>query len=101
MILYADTPLILASVLFTIGAFGFLIRRNLIFLFLCVEIMMLSAAYAFLAISNQLNDVDGQLMFFLILAVAAAEVSIGLAIMLRFEERHKSLNADLASHLKG
>jgi NADH-quinone oxidoreductase subunit K len=101
MNLFADTPLYLASALFAIGLFGFLVRRNLIFLFLSVEVMMLAAGYAFLTISNQIGDVDGQLMFFAILAVAAAEVCVGLAIMIRFEERNKSLNIDTADHLKG
>lgn len=101
MNLFADTPLYLASAIFAIGLFGFLVRRNLIFLFLSVEVMMLASGYAFLSISNQIGDVDGQLMFFTILAVAAAEVCVGLAIMIRYEERHKSLNIDTADHLKG
>lgn len=97
----AQMPLYLASAIFVLGVFGFLVRRNLIFLFLSVEIMMLAAGYAFLAISNENSDVDGQLMFFMILAVAAAEVCVGLALIIRFDERNKSLNADVASHLKG
>lgn len=101
MNLFAETPLFLAIALFAIGLFGFLVRRNLIFLFLSVEIMMLASGYAFLTISNQIRDVDGQLMFFTILAVAAAEVCVGLAIMIRYEERNKSLNVDTADHLKG
>lgn len=96
-----ESPLFLASSIFTIGLLGFMVRRNLIFLFLAVEIMMLASAYAFVTLSNQFSDVDGQLMFLMILAVAAAELCVGLAIMMRFEERNKSLNADAADHLKG
>jgi NADH-quinone oxidoreductase subunit K len=96
-----ESPLFLASALFSMGLFGFLVRRNLIFLFLSIEVMMLAAAYAFVTLSNQFGDVDGQLMFLMILAVAAAELCVGLAIIIRFEERNKSLNADAADHLKG
>jgi NADH-quinone oxidoreductase subunit K len=101
MTIYAETPLVVATAIFSIGLLGFLVRRNVIFLFLCVEVMLLAAGYAFLTISNQISDVDGQLMFFLILAVAAAEVCVGLSIIIRYEERNKSLNVDTADHLKG
>ena len=93
--------LYLATALFALGLFGFLVRRNLIFLFLSVEVMLLAAAYAFLTISTRVNDVDGQLMFFAIIAVAAAEVCVGLALIIRFEEKNNSLNVDTANHLKG
>lgn len=101
MMTSSETPLFIASAIFALGLFGFLVRRNLIFLFLSVEIMMLAGAYAFLTLSNQLADVDGQIMFFAIIAVAASEVCIGLAIMIRFEARNKTLNIDSADHLKG
>lgn len=101
MILSPNLQLFVASALFSLGIFGFLFRRNLIFLFLSVEVMMLAVAYGFLTVSNLHNDVDGQLMFLTIVAVAAAEVCIGLALILRFEDRHKSLNVDSADHLKG
>lgn len=97
----SNLQLYLASALFAIGLLGFLTRRNLIFLFLSVELMFIAAAYAFLTISSQVGDIDGQLMFFMILAVAAAEVCVGLAIIIRFEERNRSLNIDTADHLKG
>lgn len=96
-----ESPLFLASAIFSLGLLAFLVRRSLIFLFLSVEIMMLASAYAFITLSNIFGDVDGQLMFLMILAVAAAELCVGLAIMLRFEERNKTLNADAADHLKG
>ena len=96
-----DSPLFLASAIFSIGLLGFLVRRNLIFLFLAIEVMLLAAAYAFIALSSQFGDTDGQLMFIMILAVAAAELCIGLAIIIRFDERNRSLNADSADHLKG
>lgn len=96
-----ESPLFLASVVFVLGLFGFLARRSLLFLFLSIEVMLLASAYAFVTLSNQLNDIDGQLMFLMILPVAAAELCVGLAIIIRFEERNKSLNADSADHLKG
>jgi len=101
MMTIIESPLFLASAIFILGLFGFLARRNVLFLFLSIEVMMLASAYAFVTISNALNDVDGQLMFLTILAVAAAELCIGLALLIRFEERNKSLNADSADHLKG
>lgn len=101
MMSVVESPLFLATALFTLGLLGFLVRRNLLFLFLAIEIMLLASAYAFITLSSSLGDVDGQVMFLMILAVAAAELCVGLAIIIRFDERNKSLSADSADHLKG
>jgi NADH-quinone oxidoreductase subunit K len=93
--------LILAAVLFALGLAGVLVRRNLIFMLMSIEIMLNAAALAFVVAGAVQGSADGQVMFFFILAMAAAEVSVGLALALALYHRHKSLDADAASEMRG
>lgn len=96
-----DHGLILASVLFALGLFGVLARRNIIFILLSIEVMLNSAGLAFVVAGAKWGRADGQVMFVFILAMAAAEVSVGLALMLRMYHILKTLDADAASRMKG
>lgn len=91
-----EHSLLLSGALFTVGIFGLLFRRNYIFMLLALELMLNSCGLAFIAIGNHLGSADGQIMFFLILAVSAAEVAIGLALAIKFEHRFRSLDMDQA-----
>jgi NADH-quinone oxidoreductase subunit K len=93
--------LILAAILFALGLAGVLIRRNLIFILLSLEVMLNAAGLAFIVAGSRWGQPDGQILFLFTLAVAAAEVSIGLALVLRFFRRQKSLNVDAASEMRG
>jgi len=93
--------LIVAAILFGLGFTGVMVRRNILFMLLSVEIMMNAAALAFVLAGSRWGQADGQVMFILILTLAAAEVSIGLAIMLRLYHRHHSLDVDLANEMRG
>ena len=95
------TPyLILSSILFSIGAVGVLIRRNAIVAFLCVELMLNAASLALVAFSKQHGNLDGQVMAFFVMVVAAAEVVVGLAIIMTIYRTRKSADIDEASALK-
>ena len=91
----------LAGVLFTLGLVGVLVRRNIIFMLMSVEIMLNSAGLAFIVAGYKWGQADGQAMFIFILAVAAAEVAVGLALVLRFYHLHHTLDADAAGKLRG
>jgi NADH-quinone oxidoreductase subunit K len=93
--------LALAAVLFVLGLAGVMIRRNILFLLMSLEVMMNAAALAFIVAGSRWGQPDGQVMFILILTLAAAEASIGLAIVLQFYRRHHSLDIDLASEMRG
>ena len=93
--------LVLAGTLFALGLLGLLIRRNVIFALMCIEIMMNAAGLAFVAAGASWAQVDGQVMFIFILSMAAAEVSIGLALVLQMNQRLKTLDADAASDMRG
>jgi len=80
---------------------GLLVRRNILFMLIAVEIMLNAAGLAFVAAGSRWGQADGQVMFLFILAMAAAEVSVGLAIVLQLHLRFKTLDADAASELKG
>lgn len=97
----AEHALIVAAVLFALGVTGVLIRRNLIFVLLSLEVMLNAAGLAFVAAASRWLQPDGQIMFILILAVAAAEVSVGLALILRIHSRCMTLDADCAANLRG
>ena len=96
-----EDVLYLAVTLFTLGLIGLLTRRNLIFTLLCVEIMLNASGLAFVAGSYQWGRPDGQVMFVFILAMAAAEVSVGLALLLQFHRREPTLDSDAASEMRG
>jgi NADH-quinone oxidoreductase subunit K len=93
--------LILAAILFTLGLAGLLTRRNLIFTLLCIEIMLNASGLAFIAAGARWGQADGQIMFLFILAMAAAEVSVGLAFVQLFHRRQAALDVDAASALRG
>jgi NADH-quinone oxidoreductase subunit K len=93
--------LVLAAALFTLGLLGVLIRRNIIFMLLSVEIMLNAAGLAFVVAGARWGQADGQIMFLFILAMAAAEVSVGLALVLQLNHQFKTLDADAASTMKG
>ncbi len=93
--------LVLSAILFTIGVIGVLIRRNAIIIFMCIELMLNAANLAFVAISNKLGQPDGQLFVFFVMAVAAAEVAIGLAIIVSVFKHRETINVDEINSLKG
>jgi len=93
--------LLLAALLFALGLIGVLVRRNVIFVLMSIEIMLNAAGLAFVVAGSRWGQAEGQVMFILILAVAAAEVSIGLALVLQLYRRLQSLDVDAASKMRG
>jgi NADH-quinone oxidoreductase subunit K len=93
--------LILAGALFTLGLAGLLIRRNIIFMLMSIEIMLNAASLAFVAAGAKWGQADGQVMFIFILTTAAAELSVGLALVLQFYHHFKSLDTDQAVNMRG
>jgi NADH-quinone oxidoreductase subunit K len=93
--------LILAGILFALGAIGVLVRRNVIFILLSLEIMFNAAGLAFVVAGSRWGQPDGQVMFIFILTMAAAEVAVGLALVLQLHYRFKSLDVDAASQMRG
>jgi NADH-quinone oxidoreductase subunit K len=93
--------LVLAAMIFTIGAVGVLIRRNVLVMFMCIELMLNAVNLTFVAFARQLNDVRGQAFVFFILVVAAAEVAVGLAIIVAIFRRRRGATADDVRMLKG
>ena len=91
---------ILAAILFTIGAVGVLIRRNAIVLFMCIELMLNAANLALVTFSRINGTLDGQIMAFFVMVVAAAEVVVGLAIIVTIFRTRRSASVDDASLLK-
>lgn len=93
--------LIAAGILFVLGLTGLLIRRNIIFTLMSIEIMLNASGLAFIAAGARWGQPDGQVMFLFILAVAASEVSVGLALVLQLFHHYKTLNTDEASRMRG
>ena len=93
--------LVLAALIFTIGAIGLLVRRNVIVMFMCVELMLNAVNLTFVAFAHQLNDAAGQVIVFFTLVVAAAEVAVGLAIIVAIFRRRKGATADDVRALRG
>ena len=93
--------LLLAAILFALGLAGLLVRRNLIFVLMSIEVMLNAAGLAFVVAGSRWAQPDGQVMFIFILATAAAEVSVGLALLLQLYHQYKSLDADAASLMRG
>jgi NADH-quinone oxidoreductase subunit K len=92
---------LLAAILFALGLVGLLVRRDLIFILMSVEIMLNAAGLAFVVAGARWGQPDGQVMFIFILAMAAAEVSVGLALLLQLYHQRQSLDADAASEMRG
>jgi NADH-quinone oxidoreductase subunit K len=93
--------LTLAALLFSIGATGLLIRRNTLIMFMCIELMLNASNLTFVTYAKALNDIGGQAIVFFTLVVAAAEVAVGLAIIVAIFRRRQSVNADDVKLLEG
>jgi NADH-quinone oxidoreductase subunit K len=93
--------LLLAGILFLLGLIGVMVRRNIIFILLGLEIMLNASGLAFIAAAFHWGRPDGQIMFLFILAMAAAEVSVGLALVLQLYHRIHTLDADQADTMRG
>lgn len=91
----------LSIVLFAIGALGVLLRRNAIIIFMSIELMLNSANLAFVAFARHLNDINGQIIVFFVITVAAAEVAVGLALIVAIFRSKHSINIDELNILKG
>jgi len=87
--------------LFSLGLIGLLVRRDLIFVLMSLEVMLNAAGLAFVVAGSRWQQADGQIVFLFILAMAAAEVSVGLALVLQVYHRYKTLDADALSEMKG
>ena len=96
-----EHAMLLAVILFALGLIGVLVRRNLIFMLMSIEIMLNATALAFVAGGARWAAADGQVMFILVLALAAAEVSVALALLMQVFRRFKTLDADALSSLRG
>jgi len=96
-----EAGLILAGILFMLGLISVLIRRNVIFMLISVEIMLNAAGLAFIVAGARWGQADGQAMFIFIITMAAAEVSVGLALILQIYHQLKTLDGDAANRMKG
>ena len=96
-----DYYILLSAVLFTIGVLGVLIRRNALIIFMSVELMLNSANLAMVAFSSVLQSFSGQIFVFFVIAVAAAEVAVGLALIVEIFKSRKNINVDELNSLKG
>jgi NADH-quinone oxidoreductase subunit K len=93
--------LILSVIMFVIGIVGVLVRRNAIVIFMCLEMMFNAANLAFVAFASYYNALDGQLFVFFVMTVAAAEVAVGLALIVAIFRAKHSIDVDQMSSLKG
>jgi len=96
----AHMVLLVAAILFVLGLVGVLTRKNIIFILISLEIMLNAAGMAFIAAGARWGQPDGQVMFLFILAMAAAEVSVGLALILQAYHQHKTLDIDQLTALR-
>jgi NADH-quinone oxidoreductase subunit K len=96
-----ETGLVVAGILFVLGLIGVLVRRDVIFILLSLEVMLNAAGLAFVVAGSHWQQPDGQVMFIFILSMAAAEVSVGLALVLLLYRRFKTLDADAAANMRG
>jgi NADH-quinone oxidoreductase subunit K len=93
--------LIVAALLFVIGTVGVMVRRNPLIMFMCIELMLNAVNLSFVALARELTDIDGQSIVFFVLVVAAAEVVVGLGIIVAIMRNRSSLTADDMAELKG
>jgi NADH-quinone oxidoreductase subunit K len=93
--------LILAAVLFGVGAFGFLTRRSAIIMFMCIELMLNAVNLTFVTFARSLSDIGGQISVFFVMVVAAAEVTVGLGIVVAIFRRRASTSVDELTEMKG
>ena len=92
--------LTLSAILFVLGAAGFVLRRSIITVFMCIELMLNAVNLAFIAFSRFLGRLDGQLFAFFVIVVAAAEAAVGLAIIIMMHRNRKSLNIEDVDAMK-
>jgi NADH-quinone oxidoreductase subunit K len=90
----------LSVILFVIGAGGFIFRRNIITVFMCIELMLNAVNLAFMAFSRLWQNLDGQLFVFFVIVVAAAEAAVGLAIIIAWHRNHQTLNIEDVDSMK-
>jgi len=93
--------LLLSAILFVIGAAGVLIRRNVLIMLMCVEMMMNAVNLTFIALSRHLSSLTGQIFVFVVMAVAAVEVAIGLAILVELNRLRETTDVDDVTSLRG
>ncbi|GBE40877.1 NADH-quinone oxidoreductase subunit K [bacterium BMS3Bbin09] len=93
--------IILSAVMFSIGMFGFLSRRNLVIMFICLELMLNAVNVSLVAFSHYLQSINGQILVFFVITVAAAEAAIGLAIIIAYYKNNPTIKVDEINILKG
>lgn len=93
--------LLLSAILFVIGAAGVLIRRNVLIVLMCIELMMNAANLTFIAFSRHLDSLTGQIFVLMVMAVAAVEVAVGLAILIELNRLRETTDVDDVASLKG
>lgn len=93
--------LVLAAILFALGLAGLMFRRNMIFILMSLEIMLNAAGLAFIVAGSGWQQPEGQVMFLLVITLAAAEASVGLALLIQLHQRFKSLDIDAVSRMRG
>lgn len=96
-----EQGLMLAAALFAIGLVGLLVRRNVLYMFMSIEIMLNAAGLAFVVAGARWGQADGQIMFLIIITMAAAEVAIALALVMRFYRQFQTLDVDTADTMRG
>jgi NADH-quinone oxidoreductase subunit K len=89
-----------SAILFALGTFGVLTRRNAIVIFMCIELMLNSVNLTFIALSRHLNNLDGQIFVFFVMTVAAAEAAVGLALMIAFYRNRETIDVEEINLLK-
>jgi NADH-quinone oxidoreductase subunit K len=92
--------LVLSAILFSLGTFGVLTRKNAIVIFMCIELMLNAVNLSFISLSHYLGNMDGQIFVLFIMAVAAAEAAVGLALMIAFFRNRESISVDDFNLLK-
>ena len=93
--------LLLAAILFALGLIGVLTRRNIVFVLMSLEIMLNATGLAFIVAGSRWGGTDGQIMFLMIISLAAAEVAVGLGLVLQLFHKFKTLDLDVLSKMKG
>ena len=93
--------LILSAILFAIGTFGVLVRRNPLVMFMCIELMLNAVNLSFVALARELNDINGQTIVLFVMVVAAAEVVVGLGIIVSIMRNRSAMTVDDLAELKG
>jgi len=96
-----DHYLIVSAILFTLGALGVLVRRDPLIIFMCIELMLNAVNLSFVTFSHYLSSADGQVFVFIIMTVAAAEVVVGLALIVSIYQRRQHIDVDELDEMRG